>query len=392
MGYKEDFLYWKFIHSMLTDGYRIIRLKDNLQEIWLENIVHKQFPLIRVKRKDIDWSNWLRNDLKQTILNADQIRKRFFRNKFQVLNIYFTSLPPVDSYEQLVNRPVQMKKIKTMMYSVLFDVSHLQDSFQELWKVIGKNPFGQIKEEYTDDEVETLKRLVLQEITEAENKERQLFNRSKPFFTYVLIVAIVLMYIILEMFGGSTNPYVLLYFGAKYNPSILNGEWWRFFTPMFLHVGFFHLFMNGLALYYLGISVERIFGRIRFLFIYLFAGFFSTLVSFIFSPDMSAGASGAIFGLFGALLFFGIEHKQTFYRTIGPNIIALIIMNVIIGFIIPSIDISGHIGGIIGGFLAAGITQLPNGKVRWKSLIFLTVTILLTAIGLYYGYHFPNLP
>jgi len=65
--------------------------------------------------------------------------------------------------------------------------------------------------------------------------------------------------------GGSTDPSVLVRFGAKYNPLILEGEWWRFFTPIFLHIGFFHLIMNTFALYYLGNDVERIFGRFRFL-------------------------------------------------------------------------------------------------------------------------------
>lgn len=68
LSYHTDYLYWKFIHSMIVDGYRIMHLAEDQQEVWLENIVHKQFPLIRVKRKDIDWSNWLRSDMKQTIL------------------------------------------------------------------------------------------------------------------------------------------------------------------------------------------------------------------------------------------------------------------------------------------------------------------------------------
>jgi rhomboid protease GluP len=390
LSYHTNYLYWKFIHSMIVDGYRIMHLAEDQQEVWLENIVHKQFPLIRVKRKDIDWSNWLRSDMKQTILQADKIRKMYFRNKFQVLNIYFTSLPPVDSYEPYVNRPVQIENVKTKMYSILFDESHLQDSVQFVTKIIGQNPFGQIKEDYSDYEVDALKSLIAQETIAAEKREKQLFNRTKPFFTYFLLVAITFVFILLEMNGGSTNPYVLLYFGAKYNPAILDGEWWRFFTPMFLHIGFLHLFMNGLSLYYLGTAVESIFGRLRFLIIYLFSGFFGTLASFIFSSHLSAGASGAIFGLFGALLYFGIEHKHTFFRTIGPNILALIGVNVVIGFAVPSIDISGHMGGMIGGFLAAGILGLPDTKKRYR-MYYLLLTVVITAIALYYGYQFPNI-
>lgn len=166
---------------MIVDGYRIMHLAEDQQEVWLENIVHKQFPLIRVKRKDIDWSNWLRSDMKQTILQADKIRKMYFRNKFQVLNIYFTSLPPVDSYEPYVNRPVQIENVKTKMYSILFDESHLQDSVQFVTKIIGQNPFGQIKEDYSDYEVDALKSLIAQETIAAEKREKQLFNRTKPF-------------------------------------------------------------------------------------------------------------------------------------------------------------------------------------------------------------------
>ncbi|WP_033828415.1 rhomboid family intramembrane serine protease [Bacillus andreraoultii] len=391
MGYREDYLFWEFVHFLIEEeGYRLIKHLDGQQEIWLENLTDKQFPLIRLVRKDIDWSNWLKADMKQAILSADGIRKMLYRRNFQVLNVYFSTLPPVDSYEQFVNRPVQIKNIKTTMQTVLFDGSRLNESIQFLSQVIGKTPFKQIKDDYDEYEVDLIKRIVYEKSHEAEKREQKLFNRTKPFFTNVMLVIIALVFVLLEMSGGSTNPYVLYYFGAKENTSIVNGEWWRFITPMFLHIGFFHLFMNSLALYYLGTAVEKIYGRFRFTFIYLFAGFFGTLASFIFSPHLSAGASGAIFGLFGALLYFGLEHKQTFYRTIGPNIIALIVVNIGIGFVIPSIDISGHIGGMVGGFLAAGFTQLPDTKAKRNRYVFLVLAVLLTVAGLLYGYHFPN--
>lgn len=78
------------------------------------------------------------------------------------------------------------------------------------------------------------------------------------------------MFILLEITGGSTNIENLIKYGAKYNPAIMEGEWWRFVTPIFLHIGLSHVIMNSIAIYFLGTIVERVYGRIRFILIYLF--------------------------------------------------------------------------------------------------------------------------
>src|SRR5699024_12610735 len=98
----------------------------------------------------------------------------------------------------------------------------------------------------------------------------------------------------------------LIQFGAKYNPAILEGEWWRIVSSMFLHIGFFHLLMNMIALFYLGAAVDRIYGTFFFSIIYFLAGIGEGFESFAFTVNVSAGDSGAIFGLFGVLLFFGL--------------------------------------------------------------------------------------
>ncbi len=392
MGFREDYIYWKICYElMVNDRYRIIHLSPDYGEVWLENIVHKSYPLIRLKRFDIDWSNWLKRDIQGALTNANHIRKMFLRKKINVLNIYITSLPPVDSYEHIINQMHRFENTNTMLKPVMFDGSDLGGSARILEEHLGRDVLGFIKSDYDYDETEYLKNKVLREVERAEKNDRQLLNQAKPLFTYVFLGLQVFVFMLLEMSGGSTNPLVLLTFGAKYNPLILEGEWWRLITPVFLHIGFLHLFMNSLALYYLGIAVERIYGRLRFLFIYLFSGFFGALASFIFSPHLSAGASGAIFGLFGALLFFGTEHRQTFFRTMGMNIIILIVINIVFSLVVPSIDMAGHFGGLIGGFLAAGITRLPGNTRMNKQLIYLAVTILLTGIGLIYGFQHPTL-
>src|SRR5699024_1398762 len=125
---------------------------------------------------------------------------------------------------------------------------------------------------------------------------------------------------------------------------VIDNEWWRILTSMFLHIGWAHIAMNMIALYFLGSIVERIYGAKRFLAIYFLAGIGGGLASFLFPENISAGASGAIFGLFGALLFFGVIYKKIFFQTMGKGVLLIIGVNIVFGFGVPYIDMAGHIG------------------------------------------------
>ena len=142
----------------------------------------------------------------------------------------------------------------------------------------------------------------------------------------------------------------LLYFGAKVNELVAQGEYWRLFTAMFLHIGILHLFFNSYALYLYGPIVERLFGKIKFIILYIVSGLIGSLLSYLFSPNPSAGASGAIFGLMGSLLYFRREERGLFQRIFGPGLSDHIYKSVY-GFIQPGIDNWGHIGGLLGGFI-----------------------------------------
>src|SRR5699024_2809196 len=203
-----------------------------------------------------------------------------------------------------------------------------------------------------------LKRLLHHKRTEIEN----VFSRGKPIFTYGLLILNMLMFLLLERHGGSMNTETLIDFGAKYNPSIIDGQWWRIFSAMFLHIGFLHLFMNMLALYYLGTAVEKIYGSARFLVIYVLAGIGGGLASFAFTTNISAGASGALFGLFGALLFFGVIYKKLFFQTMGRGLLVIIGINIVLGFSVQQIDMGAHLGGLVTGFVASALVHLPKKK------------------------------
>ena len=174
----------------------------------------------------------------------------------------------------------------------------------------------------------------------------------RPVVTYVLLGLIALAFGAETLAGGSTQTDVLIKLGAKYPPLIASGEYWRLFTAMFLHIGLMHLAFNAYALVAIGTDLERIVGWARFLAVYLLSGLFGSLASYAFSPHLSAGASGAIFGVIGALgAFFAMyrERLGQWGRSRLGNILFLIAINLFFGFTNPGIDNYGHLGGLLSG-------------------------------------------
>lgn len=213
------------------------------------------------------------------------------------------------------------------------------------------------------------------------------FKKFTSFLAYILIAIDVAVFLVVELTGGSTDQLHMINFGAKFNPLILKGEWWRFFTPMFLHFGLTHLVMNMLSLFILGPLVERLFGKVRFLLIYFMSGIYGVFASFVFSEGVSAGASGAIFGLFGALLYFGLIQKKFNLRIDLKQIIVLVVFNLGYGLLVPGIDNYAHIGGLIGGFLTAAAVYFPKIKNVRQQVIAVLILLVSAYVILNYGYH-----
>lgn len=177
-----------------------------------------------------------------------------------------------------------------------------------------------------------------------------------PRLTYIMLGIIVVIYFLEELAGGSTNPAVLIRFGATYGPLLFQGELWRLFTAMFVHIGITHVLFNGFALHLIGREVEAVYGYSRFAFIYFGAGLLGNVVSFTWRGIMefSAGASGAIFGILGAELAFLLFHRNRLGeagRAARGQILRIIVLNIIIGVTIVSINNAAHMGGLVSGFI-----------------------------------------
>ena len=147
--------------------------------------------------------------------------------------------------------------------------------------------------------------------------------------------------------------------GALFGPLVANGEWWRLFSGAFLHAGIFHLGMNMLLLWFLSQELEPALGRLRFGLLYVVSLLGGSLGVMVLDPlAPTVGASGAVFGLMGALIVLQLRAKQNPWQS---GIGGLVALNLVLTFLIPGISIGGHIGGLIAGAAAGAVLQ----PVRW---------------------------
>jgi membrane associated rhomboid family serine protease len=201
--------------------------------------------------------------------------------------------------------------------------------------------------------------------------------------TRILIGINVAMFIITAASGagvlsGSGTSSVYDRFALR-PPQVAAGEWYRLVSSMFLHFGFLHIGFNMWALFVIGTPLERLLGRLRFVVIYFLAGLGGGLLSFAFGPvdEFAAGASGAIFGLFGA---FYVVNRQRGLET-GP-IVGLIAINLVFSFTFSGIDWRGHVGGlVVGSLVAAAFVFVPSGPNRDRLQAVACVGIALVLVG-----------
>lgn len=381
MYLSEQHKTYQIAYDLATNqGYEVLYINEDNQEIWLEKNDKKTSKVIRILHQGFDWKNYLKRDIAQVFQQTKAMKQLLLGKTIEVYNVYISAHTPIDDWE-ILKKPLKLNEKNTPKMKVYYITdTNSDEELLRLGEDIGAFIIDHI-EEQTEAEKEAAVNFYKHRLStllyEKNKKMKDLFSFGKPFVTYFLIALNIIMFVILEFNGGSTSVEALIKLGAKYNPAIMEGEWWRLISSMFLHIGILHLAMNMLALYYLGVAVERIYGSSRFLIIYFLAGIAGGLTSFTFSMNVSAGASGAIFGLFGALLYFGINHKKVFLQTIGRNIITVIAINLVLGFAVPQIDMGAHLGGLIAGFIASAIVHLPQVKKRVVQLPALIIYIFL---------------
>lgn len=190
------------------------------------------------------------------------------------------------------------------------------------------------------------------------------YIRAYPFVTALIIINTIVFVLTSMPFQWSLELYHL---GLGVNYLIADGEWWRLFTPMFMHLGFMHLLFNMFSLFIFGPELEKFAGKARFLTIYMLAGIFANIATYFLGgiETAHAGASGAIFGIFGA---FGalIYYTKNAFPQLRQIMLPIIVLSVIMTFLQPGVNIIGHLAGLIVGFIVGLSYFHPKRIVSWR--------------------------
>ena len=363
----------KLLHYFITDkNYNPVILHGAKNEIWLENL-DNEYKIIRIV------SNYIHNDeqLEYDVLRTKQIMKSI---KKKTLSL---KVPTLSIFVNL-GENVHLDKEKSVDNITCLKVTNLDDvvknnTILEFFPDINKTL------DYKEEGMNLFLKLTseINKKTEKDAKEAEkIFGPKKPIVTYTLIFINILVFMAMYLFGnGSEDSLTLLNFGANYRPLILEfNQYYRLITSSFLHIGILHLLFNMYALYIIGAQIENFYGKAKYLIIYLGSAIFGSLLSICFHDGISAGASGAIFGLLGAMLYFGYHYRLYLGNVLQSQIIPIIILNLFLGFITPGIDNACHVGGLISGIFLAMACGINKDRKMEKINGFIMTIIFLVFI------------
>lgn len=363
---KEDTLVMKLIHYFVTnEDYRPIVVHGVQNEIWLENL-DNDIPLIRINSNYIHNEEQLMSDLRKVEVIRKTIKKKTYSFRSKVLNLLMNTRDEVTLTEEENVLSIKVKNITELKKNKF--INDYFPNFKE--KVVSKNN-GIV------DVLEMTEELNKKTIKEDNELAKIFLKKDQPIVTY----SIILLNIIVFMLSLLDYNMIINYF-ANYYINVKNGEIYRLLTACFVHANFLHIFFNMYALYYIGPMVEKYYGKLKYLLIYLGSGIMGSLFSVVLSNNVSIGASGAIFGLFGSMLYFGYKYRATLDGFVRSGIIPVLFINLILGFIVPNIDVYGHIGGLIGGLLLSYIVGVYR-KCKKKNTIngLIIITILIASLS-----------
>jgi rhomboid protease GluP len=212
-----------------------------------------------------------------------------------------------------------------------------------------------------------------------------LVTAPQPILTIGLIVANVVVFLLMAINGvGLMDPSIdgLLKWGADFGPLTTHGEWWRLFTSTFVHIGIIHLLMNMYVLLSIGMFTERLFGRVGFLVLYVLCGIGGSLTSLAWHPVLvSAGASGAVFGLYGGLLGYLASQRREIptekILALTKNAGIFLLYNIVYGATKSNVDMGAHLGGFASGLVLGFMLATPlvrvNPSVRLRKAVITAV-------------------
>lgn len=364
---KKDEIVMKLVHFLVTkENYTPIVVNGVRNEVWLEN-VEGPYKIIRINSNYIHNKEQFNFDIYKTNNVAKQIKKKTLSWKMNVLNIFLD-----------LNDNVKLDSINYIDNIKVNDTQDLvhNETVVEAFPNIEKDIIN------ADNDVDLIVNVTndINSKTAKENRKyEEVFKPKKIVVTYAIMALCTLIYILQIFFPSLTA------LGAVNGTLVRNGQVYRLITSMFMHGSIWHLLCNMYSLYVIGCATENYFGKKKFLLIYLVSGIIGSMFSCIFNTGWSLGASGAIFGLMGALCYFGYYYRLYMGKALYSEIIPVIILNLALSLVVSNVDFYAHIGGLIGGvFITMGLgvknktdkQSSINGWITFAILFIFTLYML----------------
>ena len=373
---EKELLSMKIIHYLITnEDYNPIIIKGVDGEVWLENR-NAPYSIIRLVTKHIHNEEQFSFDKAKTKAIASQIKRKTLDFSMNILSVYLDS--NTDIYNDDNNKFINIL--------VKEDEDFKNNEYVEKY-------FKQIKDKFIYNEqgfdlISKLTSEITKENIKENEKREKIMKNKKPIITISLIVINIIVFALMYLIGnGSTNTQTLIDFGANYLPLTKSGDYYRLLTSAFLHIGLIHLALNMYSLFVIGTSIEYFYGKVKYLLIYLYSALIGSLFTVILSSNntVAAGASGAIFGLLGAMLYFGYHYRGYIGNSIISQVVPVVLINLFFGFITPGIGNAAHIGGLIGGYVISMAVGFDNDNDKSK-IHGIIISIILLAFLTYISF------
>ena len=363
---KKEEIIMKLVHYFITEcNYTPMIVNGVQNEIWLENS-EGPYKIVRINSNYIHNIEQYKFDIFKTTNVMRQIKKKTFSFKMNSLSIFLDINDDIKLVNSKKISSVSIKNEKEIVKSKV-----LLDSFPDI-----KDKILKVKGDLN------LLLNVTQDINKKNARDNKIYEETfkpkKIIITKIIMAICILLYILSVVIVYNNGASVLLNIGNNNYVDIQKGEVYRLILSVFLHVNIFHLLCNMYALYIIGTQLETFIGKFKYLLVFLISAVVGNLLSCVVSNNASVGASGAIFGLLGAILYFGYHYRLYLGSVIRTQIIPVIIINLLLGFMWPGIDNAAHIGGLVGGYLsmmALGIKDKTETSEKVNGWIVLTILI-----------------
>lgn len=372
---EKNVLTMKLLHYFITErNYNPIILQGVENEIWLENL-EEDCKVVRIVSNYIHNDEQFDFDVFKTKRILKKIRKKTLSLNMNVMSLF---LDLGDNVTEDINADPKLMCIRVNDESDIKKNSIIKSVFPDLSS----------KLKYTEKGVDLFMKItgdINKHNKEDASRLEKVFKSKVPYVTY-FIIAINVIFFFVPILLGQYDYIVQLM--AVHGPSVRAGDYYRLFTGMLLHGSVVHLILNCYSLYIVGSQIESFLGKVKYIIIYLFSGIIGSLFSITFNASgLSIGASGAIFGLMGALVYFGYFYRVYLGNVVKTQLVPIIVLNLLMGFMSGgSIDNAAHIGGLIGGIVITIALGVKDKTSTFEKVNGYIIAAIFLAFSIFMGF------